>query len=35
MKAMKIKWWYWEAEKITENISILCSQDIEKLKELL
>ena len=32
---LKIKWWYWEAEKITENISILCSQDIERLKELI
>lgn len=32
---LKIKWWYWEAEKITENINILCSQDIEKLKELV
>lgn len=32
---LKIKWWDWPAEKITKNISVLCSNDIKKLKELL
>ncbi|WP_099192305.1 Vat family streptogramin A O-acetyltransferase [Tepidibacter mesophilus] len=32
---LKIKWWNWEIEKITENISILCSEDIDKLIDLI
>jgi len=30
-----IKWWDWSIERITENMAVLCSDDIEKLKEVL
>ena len=32
---LKIKWWDWSVERITENIPVLCSDDIKLLKELL
>jgi virginiamycin A acetyltransferase len=32
---LEIKWWNWDIEKITENIPLLCNNDIKKLKELL
>lgn len=28
---MQLKWWDWPAEKITQNLEILCSGDINKL----
>jgi len=31
----KIAWWDWDIEKITRNIAVLCSTDIEKLKALV
>lgn len=31
----KITWWDWPAEKITENLEILVSLDLEKLRKLL
>jgi virginiamycin A acetyltransferase len=32
---LKIRWWNWEIEKIRENIDVLASGDVEKLKKLL
>jgi virginiamycin A acetyltransferase len=32
---LQIQWWNWSIEKITENLSVLCNNDLEKLKELL
>ena len=32
---LKIKWWDWSIEKITENIDVLHSEDIEKLRLLI
>lgn len=32
---LKLKWWDWDVEKITANLKILVSQDLEKLKSLL
>ena len=29
---LNLKWWDWSAEKITENLDILCSGDLSKLK---
>lgn len=31
---LKLKWWDWSAEKIFDNLDILCSGDIDKIKEL-
>lgn len=31
---LKLKWWDWEIKKITQNIPILCSNDIKKLSSL-
>lgn len=31
---MKLKWWDWPAEKITENLEILCGGDISALMKL-
>lgn len=30
----EIKWWDWSPEKILKNLDVLCSHDIEKIKEL-
>lgn len=32
---LKIRWWDWEVEKITENITLLCSEDVDKLIHML
>ncbi|MBP7733734.1 MAG: Vat family streptogramin A O-acetyltransferase [Caldisericia bacterium] len=32
---LKLKWWDWEVDKITANLEVLVSQDLEKLKSLL
>ena len=31
---MKLKWWDWPAEKITENLEVLCGGDISALMKL-
>lgn len=31
---LELKWWDWDAEKITKNMSILCDDDVQQLKEL-
>lgn len=31
---LKLKWWEWDIEKITRNVSILTGNDIQKLLEL-
>lgn len=31
---LKLKWWDWSPEKILKNLDVLCSHDIEKIKEL-
>ncbi|MCI5655958.1 MAG: Vat family streptogramin A O-acetyltransferase [Candidatus Pseudoruminococcus sp.] len=31
---LKLKWWDWSPEKIFKNLDVLCSHDIEKIKEL-
>ena len=31
---LQLKWWDWTAEKIFENLEILCSGDLTKIKEL-
>jgi virginiamycin A acetyltransferase len=31
----QLRWWDWDIEKITANIAILCSMDIDKLKALV
>ena len=30
----KIKWWDWEPEKIFKNLEILCSSDLEKIRNI-
>lgn len=32
---LELKWWDWAVEKITKNIPILASKNIEKLKNLI
>ena len=32
---LKLKWWDWDVEKITANLEVLVSQDLEKLISLL
>ncbi|MDJ0843823.1 CatB-related O-acetyltransferase [Crocosphaera sp.] len=32
---LELQWWNWSIEKITKNISILCSNNVENLKQLL
>lgn len=32
---LKLKWWDWGVEKITTNLEVLVSQDLEKLRSLL
>lgn len=32
---LKIQWWNWNVEKITENIPILCSDDVRLLKKFV
>lgn len=32
-KLLKLKWWNWEIEKITENVQSLAGNDIRKLIE--
>ena len=29
----QIQWWNWDAEKIFNNLEILCSNDIRRIKE--
>ena len=31
---LNLKWWDWSAEKITENLDILCNSDLSKIREL-
>ena len=31
---LKIKWWDWPAEKITEHLEILCSGDLSAIREI-
>ena len=31
---LNLKWWDWSAEKIFENLEILCSGDISKIKTI-
>ncbi len=31
---LELKWWDWKIEKITNNISILCSNNLDNLKKL-
>lgn len=31
---LELKWWDWPEEKIFENLEILCSKDIEQIKEI-
>lgn len=31
---LKLKWWDWSVEKITENLEILCSGDLSEIKNL-
>ena len=31
---LKLKWWDWSAEKIFDNLEILCSGDIARIKEI-
>jgi acetyltransferase-like isoleucine patch superfamily enzyme len=31
---LEIRWWDWPVEKIQENVDVLCSGDIKRLKEL-
>jgi virginiamycin A acetyltransferase len=31
---LKLKWWDWEPKKIFENLEILCSNNIEKIKDI-
>ena len=31
---LKIKWWDWSAEKIFNNLEILCSSNLERIKEI-
>ncbi len=32
---LELQWWNWSIEKITENIALLCSNDVESLKQLV
>ena len=32
---LELKWWKWSDEKINENLNILCSNNFDKIKELL
>lgn len=32
---LKLKWWDWNVEKITANLEVLVSQDLEKLRSLV
>ncbi|MDE6585658.1 MAG: Vat family streptogramin A O-acetyltransferase [Clostridia bacterium] len=32
---LNLKWWDWSAEKIFENLEILCSGEIDKIKKLI
>ena len=31
---LQLKWWDWSADKITENLEILCSGDISKIRDI-
>ncbi|WNS42376.1 Vat family streptogramin A O-acetyltransferase [Paenibacillus sp. MMS20-IR301] len=31
---LKLRWWDWSAEKITANLEVLCSSDLERIKGL-
>lgn len=31
---LQLKWWDWPAEKITENLEILCSGDLSRIKQI-
>jgi len=30
LRKLEIKWWNWDDEKIKENVSLLCNDDIQK-----
>lgn len=32
---LKLQWWNWDIQKIVDNVSLLVSNDVSKLKELL
>ncbi|AJS58692.1 CatB-related O-acetyltransferase [Paenibacillus sp. IHBB 10380] len=32
---LQLQWWEWDIEKITKFISVLCSNDVEQLKQLM
>lgn len=32
---LEIKWWNWESKKIFNNLHVLCSSNIEKIREIL
>lgn len=31
---LELKWWDWDAQKISENLEVLCSADLEKIKHI-
>lgn len=31
---LNLKWWDWDSEKIFQNLDILCSADLDKIKEI-
>lgn len=31
---LEIRWWHWDAEKITRNLDAICSADIDKLRNV-
>jgi virginiamycin A acetyltransferase len=31
---LELKWWDWSAQKVFENLEILCSDDLTKIKEI-
>jgi virginiamycin A acetyltransferase len=32
---LQLQWWEWDIEKITKSILVLCSNDVEQLKQLM
>ena len=32
---LELKWWDWSNEKINENLNILCSNNFDKLKNII
>ncbi|MNW68157.1 Chloramphenicol acetyltransferase [compost metagenome] len=31
---LELKWWDWSQEKITANLDVLCSNDLERIRGL-